>query len=297
MTAVFNHAFEKKELLISQCLAIIVLLFKKGNKQLLGNYRPILLTNTDYKILTYVLTGRLTTHLPDLISLQQTAYMKGRFIGTNIRSVQDMIDHSATHNTDTVVLFLDFKKAFDSVSHVFLEHLLLHIGLPQSYVSWVKLIYSNAHTVAQHKNWLTETFDMNRGVRQGCPLSCHLLNLIGQVLVFSLRQAGFFAYWGKPSDPCSLYADDIVLFIENVSHIPSIINHINIVRTYTGLSLNLDKTIAFCHKQKIDLDVGGILLRNAPVKYLGVFLGCGDLTSMNFKKPLQAVMIHFFIYQ
>ncbi len=94
------------------------------------NYSPILLTNTDYKILAYVLMNRLETHLPFLISPQQTAYMRGHFIGTNIRSVQDFIDHTVEMDADHVVLFLDFQKAFDSVSHVFLQTLLKHIRLP-----------------------------------------------------------------------------------------------------------------------------------------------------------------------
>ncbi len=104
--------------------------------------------------------------------------------------------------------------------------------------------------------------------------------------MYSLRQSGFFAFCGKPGDPCSLYADDTALFIANISQLPEVIEHINMVGTYTGLSLNLSKTIAFCHKQKTDLKVGGVLVRNALVKYLGVYLGTGDLTTKNFEKPL-----------
>ena len=94
---------------------------QKGSKLHVRNYRLISLTNTNYKILAYVLMTRLTTHLPDLISPQQTAYMKGRFIGTNIRSIQDMMDYTVKEDKDIAILFLDFKKAFDSVSHLFLE--------------------------------------------------------------------------------------------------------------------------------------------------------------------------------
>ena len=109
-------------------------------------------------------------------------------------------------------MFLDFKKAFDSVSHLFLKRLLLHMGLPETYVEWIQIIYSGAKTVVRHKNWLMSCFDMDRGVCQGCLLSCYLFNLVGQVLVYSLRQQGLFAWWSKPGDPCSLYADDMALF-------------------------------------------------------------------------------------
>ena len=121
---VFNDAFKNKTWTTSQYLAIIILLFKRGDSHILPNYRPISLTNMDYKILTYLLMVCLSSHLPFLISSHQTAYMPSRFIGTNIQSVQDMINHTIDNDLDHLILFLDFKKAFDSVSHAFMEKLL-----------------------------------------------------------------------------------------------------------------------------------------------------------------------------
>ncbi len=120
LAAVFNKIFAEKQLTFSQRMAIIILLFKKGNHQLVENYRPISLTNTDYKILAYILTMRLETHLVDIIHTNQTAYMPKRFIGINIHSVQDFIDYTTEKDLHHAVLFLDFKKAFDSISHPFL---------------------------------------------------------------------------------------------------------------------------------------------------------------------------------
>ena len=117
---VFNKAFEIRYLSPSQHLAIVVLLFKKGLCTLPTNYRPISLTNLDYKILAYILAGRINDSLPEIIHPLQTAYMLGWFLGTNIRKVQDTIDFAHENNKDWVVIFLDFQKAFDSVSHIFL---------------------------------------------------------------------------------------------------------------------------------------------------------------------------------
>ena len=77
---VFNKIFEDENLTDTQKIAIIVLIFKKGDNRLLENYRPVSLTNADYKILVYILSQRLEDHLPFLISPQQTAYMKSHFI-------------------------------------------------------------------------------------------------------------------------------------------------------------------------------------------------------------------------
>ncbi len=195
LTVVFNEVYHLGKLSLTQYLAIIVLLYKKGSKHRSENYHPISLTNTDYKILVYVLTHHLEDHLFALISLHQTAYMKGWFIGTNICSVQDMIDHIIETNGDELVLFLNFQKVFDSVSHQFLFQLLEHIGLPSEFVFLIWIIYADTFSVVRYKNWLTKGFFLGCGVRQGCPLSCYLFNLVGQVLVYSLHDAGFFGWW------------------------------------------------------------------------------------------------------
>ena len=96
------------------------MLFKKGDSCLIGNYHPISFTNMDYKILAYVLTTHLSDHLSDVIHTNQTAYMPKWFIGTNICSVQDFVDYCVHEKKKYLVLFLDFKKAFDSISHQFI---------------------------------------------------------------------------------------------------------------------------------------------------------------------------------
>ena len=116
----FNKSFITHELSVSQHLAILVLLFKKGDPLLTGNYCPISLTNLDYKILAYVLLARFQPFLNKIIHPAQTAYILGRYIGTNICKVQDVINYVRTSGTEQAVLFLDFCKAFDSVSHIFL---------------------------------------------------------------------------------------------------------------------------------------------------------------------------------
>ncbi len=61
-----------------------------------------------------------------------------------------MINYSVENDSDHLVLFLDYKKAFDSVSHQFLDKLLLHIRLPESYVQWICIICGGAKTVIRH---------------------------------------------------------------------------------------------------------------------------------------------------
>ena len=74
----------------SQRLSIISLLHKKGDKSLLKNYRPLSLSNIDYKIIAFCFARRLQNILQKLISDEQSAYVKGRYIGENARIILDI---------------------------------------------------------------------------------------------------------------------------------------------------------------------------------------------------------------
>ncbi len=104
--------------------------------------------------------------------------------------------------------------------------------------------------------------------------------------MYSLCDASFFEWWSRPGDPCSIYADDNALYVRDLNQLQPILDHIAWVGTFIGLSLNLSKTIAFYHKFDVLTEIAGITVSNKPVKYLGVHLGQGDLSMLNFEKPL-----------
>ena len=115
-------------------------------------------------VLVYVLSNRLSVHLTDVIAVNQTAYMKGCFIGMNIKFVQDTMMHFAQSSPHSAVLFLDFKKAFDSVSHTFLFCLLWKMGFLMEFIQWVQIMYSDVFLAVCHNNWLTLSITLQCGV-------------------------------------------------------------------------------------------------------------------------------------
>ena len=78
----------------------------------------------DYKIATKVTANRLARVLPDIISPNQTGYLKNRYIGENVRLISNVIDYTKAKQTQSVALFLDFKKAFDSIEREYLHKVL-----------------------------------------------------------------------------------------------------------------------------------------------------------------------------
>jgi Reverse transcriptase (RNA-dependent DNA polymerase) len=97
-------------------LASIILIPKKNDDVTITQFRPISLINCRMKILTKLLTERLSPLMNDLISLTQTTYIKGRYIMDNVVCAHETL-HSIHRKKLRCVLFkLDFEKAFDRVN-------------------------------------------------------------------------------------------------------------------------------------------------------------------------------------
>ena len=92
---------------ISQRQAVIKL--KKKNKRYRKNWRSTLLLNVDYKIMSKSLANRLKETLQDLISFQQTAYVKNRFIGLGGRRISDILEISNVFNLIGYIVTVDIE--------------------------------------------------------------------------------------------------------------------------------------------------------------------------------------------
>ena len=141
-----NHAFHAGHLSITQRRGIITLIFKKRDRSLLENWRPITLLTTDYKILTKALANRLQRVLPSIIHTDQTASVRGRTINDNTRLLHDVISYANESN------------------------------VPLAVSSSVKT------------NGLLSAFiQLERGLRQGCPLSMPLYVLTAETMAINIR--------------------------------------------------------------------------------------------------------------
>ena len=123
----------------SQKNALIKLLFKKGNSKLLKNWRPISLLNTDYKILSKILSNRLTAYMQEIVPTEQKCGVKNRQMTEIIRNIASYRDQGQTGYLVT----LDQEKAFDRLNHTFLFKLLEKIGVKGHFLETIKTIYNN----------------------------------------------------------------------------------------------------------------------------------------------------------
>ena len=118
----YNEAFNRGSLSVSQKRGTITLI-PKGDENLsdLKNWRPISLLNIDYKILSKALAKRMEQYLPKLIHSDQTGFVNGRYIGQNIRLLNDIMDFLDSKKCQGILLFVDFEKAFDTLEWSFIS--------------------------------------------------------------------------------------------------------------------------------------------------------------------------------
>ena len=119
-------------------LANVTPFYKKGWKEDLGNSRPISLTSVPGKVMEQIILSAITWHVQDdqVIRPSQHGFMKGRSCLTNLISFYDKVTHLMDEGKAVDVVYLDFSKAFDTVSHsILLEKLAAH-GLDGCTLRW-----------------------------------------------------------------------------------------------------------------------------------------------------------------
>lgn len=296
LVEVLNSSFELGSLPPSQKGALIFLIFKKGDRLLHKNWRPISLLNVDYKLCARALAGRLLGVLHHVIAPDQTCGVRGRFIGENVALLRDIVYFASETDTPAAILSLDQEKAFDRVDWPFLFKVLAHLGFGPSFILWVKLLYTGVRSAVLINGYTSEFFYPSRGVRQGCPLSPLLYvisievlaaNLRAHPAILGLRLPGF----PNPLPAVSLYADDTSVISISDAATLAVFDVYSAFERGTGSKLNLGKCEGLwlgSWRNRSDSPVA-ILWNSTKIKVLGVFIGNGNLDESNWRPRLDAV--------
>lgn len=116
------------------------MVFKKGDKKDLKNWRPISLLNVDYKIGSKAVSLRLSKVLDVIVDPDQTCSVPGRSISSNLILLRDALDYIDKTNEPGILISLDQEKAFDRVDCAFLMNLLKHFGFGPSFCNWISTL-------------------------------------------------------------------------------------------------------------------------------------------------------------
>ena len=195
--------------------------------------------------------------LPKLVCDDQTGFIRDRFIGENICLIDSVIKYTKVKNMPGLLLFLDFEKAFDTLKWHFIRKTFKYFGCGSSLLNWLKVFYCNSESCILNNGRASNFFELNRGVKQGCPLSPYLFVLSVEVLANAICQKKEICGITVKDKEIKLsqYADDTTLILDGSKE--SFLESLKIIDYFgniSGLRLNSKKTEALWIVAGMDSD-------------------------------------------
>ena len=273
---------------ISSRTGIISVIYKKGDKKDITNYRPISPLNLDYKIYTSILKNRMQKTLHKIISENQTAAIKNRTILHTLSTIHDIIDVSNTLNKNLSVISLDFLKAFDRIDHEFVFLTLQKFRYGNNFIQMIKVAYNNIQSRIKINGFLSDLFTLMRGVRQGCPLSMLLYIVAAEVLAnFIIADTKIKGIQiGSHEIKIVNFADDTTIFLRDINCLDRIQTILELYETASSSKINLSKSHALWageYKNRYD-QPGNMEWSSLSIKILGINFGNVNLANSIWDK-------------
>jgi hypothetical protein len=184
-----NYAFTTGRLTNSFRTADIKLIPKKGGDlKKIKNWRPISLLNCFYKCISRAFAERLKKYMNKLTPCAQKGYANGRYCQEVLIGVIDSIETCKNRNIKGALLSLDIQKAFDSLSHSYLQNVFKFFNFGPNISRWLTILSMNrAARIVINSDISTDIFELERGNAQGDTISPFLFNLGYQILLFKLE--------------------------------------------------------------------------------------------------------------
>ena len=196
------------------------------------SYRGITLAPSTYKLYCSILNERLDKCFcrDNTLVDEQNGFRTGRSTIDHVSSLTNLIETRIKRKLSTYTAFIDFKKAYDSIDRKLLWQKLIRVGVKGRMLRAVKSLYSSVSVCVRINGFTTDWFDVNVGLRQGCPLSPLLFNCFINDLALKIKAVGK----GVPIDDdddelicIMLYADDVVLIAENERDLQTMLNELS----------------------------------------------------------------------
>lgn len=286
LTLVFNEIIETCKIPTQWKTSHIILIYKKGPKEDVGNYRPISLMSNVYKIFSKVILERISKKLDENQPREQAGFRRKFSTIDHIHTVKQIMEKYKEYNKLLYMAFVDYSKAFDSISHRSIWESLEQQGIPPKYIEIIRKIYSDSEARIQLET-LGNKFKIERGVRQGDPLSPKLFSA---VLENVFRKLDWSDY-GLNIDGAKLnhlrFADDVILFEEDPTYLGEMINTLNRESLKVGLSMNKEKTKLLTNSEPVTIKIDNQTLEYVEeYNYLGQIISHKDQTNKEINKRI-----------
>ncbi|CAI5523726.1 unnamed protein product [Closterium sp. Naga37s-1] len=290
-----NNFARTGEMPESLSTSVTVLLHKKGATDQLGNYRPITLLSVMYKLITKVMASRLKKVLGKVLSKEQHGFLPRKSLADAVSVVADAVEAANSGNEDWLLLLVDFQKAYDTVSRPFLFRVMKELGVPEKFISWTMGLHAEAGTKIIINGWLSERVEINRGVRQGCPLAPYLFLCALEPLCRATQRKELGI--GPPGHaPLSYvgYADDTSFLLSGEEQLRKAVEVLEIYGKQSGLKVNCDKSgvVPLGRNRGVPVPAGipyKWYEREEPERLLGVWITPSGVADPSWRKAYERI--------
>ena len=285
LAAMINKALTEGSLPTEWATSITIPIWKgKGDVCECNNYRPIRLLCHAMKIFERVLDARLRSIITPLTS-NQCGFVKGTSTSDAIFATRMLIERHREKRKPLHIAFLDLEKAFDRVPHDLIWMSLRKHGVPEPYIAWIKLMYTNVTSVVQCPAGKSDPFDVTVGVHQGSALSPLLFIVVMNAVTADIQ---------LPHPWSLLFADDVMLAATTRAELERLVQTWSTRLAQYGLRLNLKKTEYMeCGPQSdgtITID-GSDLPKSTKFKYLGATLSADGDSAVDARARTSAAWL------
>lgn len=227
--------------------SLIYPLYKKGERTNCENYRGITLMDVAYKIFAICLRDRLKVEAEKCLGEYQAGFRAGRSTIEQIYILKEILANSYEHNISAHILFIDFKQAYDSIKRSKLNEILNSFGIDPKLIRLIEMTLERTSCKIMIDGEISDSFPINRGLRQGDPISPIIFNLC---LEWSIRHSDLYRRGTILHHKHQLlaYADDIALLTRSTSELKRVFSKLVTAAQLVGLQINESKTKYMCLK-------------------------------------------------
>lgn len=241
LSRIFNLAMKSSIVPADWSYAVIAPIFKKGSRKECSNYRGISLLSVVGKVYASVLVDRVRAIVEDVLDEIQGGFRPLRGCQDQIFCLRQAIEKLCEKDKDLYLCFIDLEKAFDRVPRQKLFEILSEYGIRGSLLEAIKSIYVGSKAAVRIDGELSEAFEVNEGVRQGCCLSPLLFIIFMDKIIKQANIQGDVKV-GEVIMKILAYADDLVLMTDNVGELQNGINCLNAACGEFGMKISVSKS-------------------------------------------------------
>jgi len=212
----------------------LLFLMPKKNTGLISDTRPLSVTNCDNRILSATVARAIMPAVLELVDPAQKGFLNGRSGADHIYDINSYFYEGVENNLDRYLFLLDTAKAFDSIDHDWIFHILKRVRFPDWFLRFVRGMLTNVSVAPCFGKSTSVWIDIERGVKQGCPLSPLLFIIAYDPLLYSLSRIPDIRYFA--------FADDLAITTDRISSISPALSAISLFSVVSGLGINKDKS-------------------------------------------------------